>query len=78
MRLAKHFPEKRCKGVQILTPRDFLEKVRPDVHVNGYDYGKDCIESDILEKCGAKLHIANFVEGLSTTDIINKINSQKV
>jgi rfaE bifunctional protein nucleotidyltransferase chain/domain len=54
-------------------PIEFLKKVVPDVHVNGADWGKDCIESLIIKQLNATLHIARFVEGLSTTDIIKKI-----
>ena len=54
-------------------PIEFLKKVVPDVHVNGADWGKDCIEAPLIKQLNATLHIARFVEGLSTTDIIKKI-----
>ena len=52
---------------------EFLKKVVPDVHVDGADWGKDCIEAPLIKQLNATLHIARFVEGLSTTDIIKKI-----
>jgi glycerol-3-phosphate cytidylyltransferase len=55
-------------------PNDFLERVKPDVHVNEASYGKDCIEAPVIEKCGGKIVLLKReVEGVSTTDIINKI-----
>jgi rfaE bifunctional protein nucleotidyltransferase chain/domain len=56
-----------------LNPLEFLKKVIPHVHVNGADWGKDCIEASLIKEQNAQLHIANFVEGLSTTQIIKKI-----
>ncbi len=51
----------------------FLEKVIPNVHVNGSEYGKDCIEAPIIAKLGARLHIVDLIPGLSTSQIIEKI-----
>ena len=55
------------------TPCDLLERVRPDIHVNGAEYGCDCIESSVVKKYGGKIHIVDLVPGLSTSDIIKKI-----
>ena len=54
-------------------PRRLLKEIQPDVHVNGADWGKDCIEREVVEQCGGKLHIVSLVEGLSTTRIVEKI-----
>ena len=54
-------------------PCALLEKVRPDVHVNGAEYGHDCIEADVVKKHGGKIHIVQLVPGLSTSRIIAKI-----
>lgn len=56
-------------------PRKWLTLVKPDVHVNGAEYGFNCIEADIVRDLGARLHIVSLVEGLSTSKIINKIQS---
>ena len=56
-------------------PIAFLEKVRPDVHVNGAEYGENCLEAEAVKKMGAKLHIVQLVPGLSTTNLIKKIQS---
>ena len=55
------------------TPCDLLEKVKPNVHVNGAEYGHDCIESSVVKKYGGKIHVVKLVPGLSTSDIIKKI-----
>ena len=31
-------------------PIAFLEQIKPDVHVNGSEYGEDCIESDTVKQ----------------------------
>ncbi len=54
-------------------PRDLLEIVQPDVHVNGQDWGSDCIEAEVVKKYGGKLHIVSFIPGLSTSKIVEKI-----
>lgn len=56
-------------------PIEFIKKVSPDIHVNGADWGKDCIEAGIVKEIGATLHIAQFVQGLSTSQIIEKIKT---
>jgi D-beta-D-heptose 7-phosphate kinase/D-beta-D-heptose 1-phosphate adenosyltransferase len=54
-------------------PMAFLEEVKPDVHVNGSEYGADCIEAPTVTKHGGRIHIVEKVPGLSTSAIIDKI-----
>ncbi len=54
-------------------PRALLEKIRPDVHVNGAEYGENCIEAEVVKRHGGRLHIVTLVPGLSTSHIIAKI-----
>jgi len=54
-------------------PCALLEKVCPDVHVNGSEYGHDCIEAKVVQKHGGKIHIVEKIPGLSTSQIISKI-----
>ncbi|MBF8263508.1 MAG: hypothetical protein HW387_1173 [Parachlamydiales bacterium] len=54
-------------------PRSLLEKIKPDVHVNGKEYGEDCIEAPVLKACGARLHLVDRIPTLSTSNIIEKI-----
>lgn len=54
-------------------PRTLLSKICPDVHVNGAEYGQDCIEAPIVKENGGKIHICQRIPGLSTSAIIEKI-----
>lgn len=56
-------------------PLKLLEIIQPNVHVNGSEYGQDCIEADIVKANGGKIHIVDLVPGLSTSSILNKIAS---
>lgn len=54
-------------------PRALLDKIRPHVHVNGAEYGTECIEADVVKRHGGKMHIVSLVPGLSTSNLIKKI-----
>ncbi len=54
-------------------PCALLQKIRPDVHINGAEYGQNCIEANTVQACGGKIHIVNLVPGLSTSQILKKI-----
>ncbi len=54
-------------------PRRILEKIIPDVHVNGAEYGENCIEAEVVRRGGGRIHIVPLVPGLSTSEIIRKI-----
>jgi D-beta-D-heptose 7-phosphate kinase / D-beta-D-heptose 1-phosphate adenosyltransferase len=53
-----------------LVPMPFLEETRPDVHVNGAEYGEECIEAATVTRLGGRLHIVERIAGLSTTELI--------
>lgn len=55
------------------TPLHLLETIVPDVHVNGSEYGEECIEKEVVERNGGKIHIVKLVPGLSTSDLITRI-----
>lgn len=54
-------------------PRQLLNIIKPDVHVNGAEYGENCIEADIVKAHGGRIHIVQLIPGLSTSKILNKI-----
>ena len=58
-----------------IDPREVLSLVKPDVHVNGSEYGENCIESEIVKNNGGKIHIFHLVEGHSSTNLIQRIRS---
>jgi rfaE bifunctional protein nucleotidyltransferase chain/domain len=54
-------------------PRAILARIRPDVHVNGAEYGTQCIEAETVQKAGGKIHLVNRIPGLATSAVIEKI-----
>jgi D-glycero-beta-D-manno-heptose 1-phosphate adenylyltransferase len=58
-------------------PRQILRKIGPDVHVNGAEYGANCIEAEVVKERGGRIHIVELVPGLSTSNVIAKIQSLK-
>jgi len=54
-------------------PCQILQNIKPDVHVNGAEYGENCIEAEVVKKNGGRMHIVSLVPGLSTSSIIKKI-----
>lgn len=54
-------------------PCALLKEIQPKVHVNGAEYGHQCIEADIVRLGGGHIHSVELIPGLSTSQIINKI-----
>ena len=54
-------------------PKEFIKKVHPDVHVNGADWGPNCLEAPLVKELNARLHIVNLIDSLSTSQIVEKI-----
>lgn len=54
-------------------PRQLLSIIKPDIHVNGAEYGKNCIEAETVRSHGGRVHIVELVSGLSTSSLIRKI-----
>jgi bifunctional ADP-heptose synthase (sugar kinase/adenylyltransferase) len=59
-------------------PIAFLKELRPDVHVNGSEYGEDCIESETVKRGGGTLHIVGRIPGLSTSGLVDALKSTPV
>lgn len=61
---------------ETLTPEEFLQRVRPAIHVKGGDYRpEDLPESQVVKNGGGKIECLPFAEGFSTTSLIEKIQS---
>lgn len=56
-----------------LDPCRLLSVIQPDVHVNGAEYGENCIEAETVKQYGGRIHIVPLVPGLSTSHLVNKI-----
>ena len=60
------------------TPYELIKKIQPDVLVKGGDYKpEEVVGRDIVLARGGRLELIQFVEGKSTTNIINKMKSEK-
>ncbi|MDJ0652299.1 MAG: adenylyltransferase/cytidyltransferase family protein [Simkaniaceae bacterium] len=56
-------------------PIVLLEKIKPDVHNNGSEYGESCVESEVIKKHGGTVHSVKLIPGLSTSKLIEKIKT---
>ena len=57
-------------------PRTILETIQPHVHVNGAEYGENCIEAPVIKAYGGRIHIVPLIPGLSTSQVVNKIQNK--
>lgn len=57
-------------------PRAILKKISPDVHVNGSDYGENCIEAGVVKEGGGIIHVVDLVPGYSSSLIIETIKNR--
>ena len=58
------------------TPYNLIKTVQPDVLVKGKDYkAEDIVGYDIVTNKGGKVETIELVEGFSTTNIVNSMNS---
>jgi len=53
-----------------IAPINLLGIIKPDVHVNGSEYGKNCIEASIVRKNGGKIHIVKLLPRYSSTNFL--------
>ena len=59
------------------SPADLIDEIKPDVYTKGADYTMETLpEADIMKKNNIRVEFITFVEGQSTTNIINKINDK--
>jgi rfaE bifunctional protein nucleotidyltransferase chain/domain len=54
-------------------PCALLAKIRPDVHVNGAEYGLECIEAKTVLAHGGRIHLVDRVASLATSEVIKKV-----
>lgn len=54
-------------------PRALLEQIQPHTHVNGSEYGENCIEAEVVRKGGGAIHIVQLLPELSTSSIVKKL-----
>lgn len=56
-------------------PMPFLAEIRPHVHVNGSEYGPDCIEAPLVKSFDGRIHIVSKIPGLSTSALLARIRA---
>ncbi|MGA8164926.1 MAG: adenylyltransferase/cytidyltransferase family protein [Waddliaceae bacterium] len=56
-------------------PKNILSLIKPDVHVNGSEYGHNCLEAETVESYGGSIHIVSLLPGFSTSDTIKKMTT---
>lgn len=57
------------------TPKKLIQKIKPDFLVKGGDYNKkDIVGNDIVSSYGGETIIIPLIDGLSSTNTINKLN----
>lgn len=54
-------------------PLRILDEIKPNIHVNGAEYGESCIEASLVRQNGGRIHIVELIPGLSTSQILKKI-----
>lgn len=59
------------------SPADLIDLIKPDVYTKGADYTMETLpEAEIMRKNNIRVEFITFVEGQSTTNIINKISDK--
>ena len=56
-------------------PIAFLDELHPDVHVNGAEYGEECVERDVVIRNGGRLHLVERIPNLSTSGIVKQMHA---
>ena len=58
------------------TPINIIHQIKPHVHVKGGDYiATNLPEYKVIKSYGGQIEILSFLDGFSSTNIINKIKS---
>jgi len=59
------------------SPAKLLENIKPDIYTKGADYTLETLpEREIVERNNIRVEFIEFVQGKSTTNLINKINEK--
>lgn len=52
-----------------------VDEGKPHVHVNGSEYGADCIEAPLVKANGGRIHIIEKIPALSTSEILARVRA---
>ena len=61
-----------------LDPIAFLTELKPNVHVNGSEYGPACIEGDSVREAGGEIHIVERIPDLSTSRLLEALRGSAI
>ncbi len=56
-----------------INSKRILNEIKPDIHANGADWGRDCLERGVVEDGGGRVQILKWTAGLSTSKLVEKI-----
>lgn len=56
-----------------INPIFIVSQIKPNIHCNGSDWGRNCIERGVVESNGGRIHVLKWYKGFSTSDVISKI-----
>lgn len=56
-----------------LDPTRLIQFFKPDVYVNGEEYGKNCLEKKVVKTYGGRIYIVKKYKNLSSTNILSKL-----
>ncbi len=59
------------------SPKNLLDEIKPDVYTKGADYTIETLpEADIIKKNNTRVEFIEYVQGKSTTNIINLVKGE--
>lgn len=53
-----------------INPKRVLSLIKPDIHAVGADWGRECVEKEVVEKNGGKIKVMKWKKGFSTTKLL--------
>jgi|SRR3989344_750728 len=57
-----------------ITPKRILGLIQPSVHCKGKDWGKNCIEREVVERYHGRIHLLHDRTPVSTTDLLRRMH----
>jgi len=59
-----------------LDPIKLIRFFKPDIYVNGEEYGENCLEKEAVNSYGGKIYIVKKYKNLSTTNILKNLKQK--
>lgn len=55
-----------------INPKKVLDIIKPDIYCQGSDWGKNCIEREVVERNGGEIYVVERSESVSSSDFVPK------